>query len=250
MMPSAADAAAAALDPKYLAMVSRIAAYYQQRCQAVANYQQQRCQAWAAMQRQKCQEMVQAAMLVVAWYIRDRIQRRRRRQKRRFRNGLTERCSRSKVTKGEVVRRWVLQIPESAPSPNEAHASQFVDREEAEFDIDREVSLDKDTKLFGVADNLIKSQLAKIEVPLMGALSFDESESEGESDLEEEIEPENVDVDEEEEDEQDLGDLDDGDDLYDDEDMSLDDDYDELGSYRVQNGTGDGSRPKNESSIS
>ncbi|KAJ2905042.1 uncharacterized protein MKZ38_006435 [Zalerion maritima] len=241
-----AAAAAASLDPKYLAMVSRIASYYQQRCQAVANYQQQRCQAWATMHRQKCQEMVQAAMLVVAWYIRDRIQRRRRKQKRSFRKGLTERTSRSKVTKGEVVRRWVLQVPEAAPSPEQAHHQRLVDREEAEFNMDREVTLDKDTKLFSVADNLIKSQLSKIEVPLMGALSFDESESENEED-------EPAAEEEEEEQAEDEIDYEQADELYDDDDddMSLDDyEEDELGSDLVQNGTGEGSRPKDGTSIS
>src|SRR5690606_35283807 len=79
------------MDPKDMVMATRIAALYQQRCQAITNYQQQRCQAWANTYRQKCHETMQAAMLVVAWYVRDRIRRRRRKQKDKFRRGLRER---------------------------------------------------------------------------------------------------------------------------------------------------------------
>ncbi|KAL1900606.1 hypothetical protein Sste5346_002329 [Sporothrix stenoceras] len=198
-----------ASDPRYLAMASRIAAYYHQRCQAVANFQQQRCQAWANMQRQKSQEMTQAAMLVVAWYIRDRIQRRRRREKRQFRRGLAAKAAGNnngvvkggkgvrragsggpvRVTKGEAVRKWVLQVPEgsTALSPNTPGArDRPADPDEVSFDIDRDTVSDKDMRLYNVADNLIKSQLARIDVPMMGALSFDASESESDSEEEEE----------------------------------------------------------------
>ncbi|KAK1829838.1 hypothetical protein QBC39DRAFT_121455 [Podospora conica] len=204
------------VDPRYLAMASRIAAYYQQRCQAVSNYQQQRCQAWAAAQRQKCQEMMQAAMLIVAWYIRDRISRRRRRQRRAFKAGLKRRAGagsgvgggagvgKNRITKGEAVRRWVLSVPAGSPkaaggssSSSDDARSRVLDKEEMEFDMDREVSAaaagtsaaDKDAHLFSVADNLIKSQLTRIDVPLLGALSFDESDD-SESESEEEVEEE------------------------------------------------------------
>lgn len=240
----ATDPTAAALDPKYVAMVSRIASYYQQRCQAVANFQQQRCQAWANMHRQKCQEMMQAAMLVVAWYIRDRINRRRRRQKRHFRKGLSERVSRNRVTKGESVRRWVLNVPEGALSPNNPVREMFADDGEASFDIDKEVLPDKDTKLFNVADNLIKRQLCKIDVPLMGALSFDESDSESEEEEEpEDIELEEEDIDDDDDDEEEDDDADD----YEDEDME---DGDDIGSELVQHGTGGGSRKRTRTSSS
>ena len=168
-------------DPRYLAMASRIASYYQQRCQAVANFQQQRCQAWANMHRQKCQEMMQAAMLIVAWYVRDRISRRRKRQKRQFKRRLSEKCARSKVTKGESVRRWVMNVPLGASSPSNIH-DKLIDDEEATFSMDKESNPDKDTQLFNIADNLIKGQLARIDVPLLGVLSFDESDSESDDD--------------------------------------------------------------------
>lgn len=197
------------VDPRYLAMASRIAAYYQQRCQAVSNYQQQRCQAWANAHRQKCQEMMQAAMLIVAWYIRDRIARRRRKQRRAFKQGLKRRAgagagndSRNRITKGEAVRRWVLSVPAGATASPRAEPagddakSRVLDKEEMEFEMDREVPAaekDKDAHLFSVADNLIKSQLTRIDVPLLGALSFDESDdSESESEEEEEFEEEEV----------------------------------------------------------
>ena len=74
----------------------------------------------------------------------------------------------------------------------------MLDKEEMEFEMDREVpgaaDKDKDAHLFSVADNLIKSQLTRIDVPLLGALSFDESdESDSESEEEEdEFEEEEV----------------------------------------------------------
>ncbi|KAG7292558.1 hypothetical protein NEMBOFW57_002593 [Staphylotrichum longicolle] len=165
-------------------MASRIASYYQQRCQA----------------RQKCQEMMQAATVIVAWYIRDRIARRRRRQKRAFKRGWPRgRPSRrrprpvvpgegagsgaGRVTKGEAVRRGPITLGREMPR----------DRDEVDFDMDREVPADKDTQLFHVADNLIKSHLARIDVPLLG-------ESESESDF---MDYEDYEEEEEEEEEED-----------------------------------------------
>ncbi|KAJ4396982.1 hypothetical protein N0V93_001206 [Gnomoniopsis smithogilvyi] len=190
-------------DPKYVQMVSRMAAYYQQRCQAILNYQQQRCQTWATSHRQKCQESMQAAMLVVAWYIRDRIGRRRRRNKRSFRRGLREknhaaRSRRGRPGKGEAVRKWVMDIPEAALSPNNGMRDDAgLDKEEREFDVEKEVVPDKDTHLFTVADQMIKSQLAKIDVPLLGALNLEASDSESESEDERYYdEPEDYDMEE------------------------------------------------------
>jgi hypothetical protein len=189
-----------------MAIASRIASYYQQRCQAVAAFQQQRCQAWANAQRQKCQEMMQAATVIVAWYIRDRISRRRKRRRRAFRRGLAVRGgdrdvggfgagAGGRVTKGEAVRRWVMGVPierkkrrgdggggdESSAAASSNSKGLPADKAEADFDMDRDVPADKDSQLFSVADNLIKSHLARVDVPLLGVLSFDESESESES---------------------------------------------------------------------
>ncbi|KAB5580334.1 hypothetical protein GE09DRAFT_434081 [Coniochaeta sp. 2T2.1] len=169
-VPHLHDRAGNPIDPRYVAMASRISAYYQQRCQAVANYQQQRCQQWAALQRQKCQDMMQAAMLVVAWYIRDRIQRRRRKEKRRFRKGLSRKMNGTTIqgrpTKGETVRRWVMDVPDDVLSAGKAEHEALRD------------------KLFRTADDLIRSKVGKIEVPLMGVVGFEESESESESEVE------------------------------------------------------------------
>lgn len=185
-LPNAGGDPTAAVDPKYIQMVSRMAAYYQQRCQAILNFQQQRCQTWATSHRQKCQEMMQSAMLVVAWYIRDRIGRRRRRQKRAFRRGLREKNSAAatrRVPKGEVVRKWVTDIPNAALSPNNGIRDEgTLDTEELAFDVEKEVTPDKDNQLFAIADQMIKSQMAKIDIPLLGALNMDESDSESESD--------------------------------------------------------------------
>ncbi|KAF6842465.1 hypothetical protein CMUS01_03050 [Colletotrichum musicola] len=231
--PTAADSNQAPMDPRYMAMVSRIAAYYQQRCQAISNAQQQRCQAWANMHRQKCQEMMQAAMLVVAWYIRDRIQRRRRRQKRKFRSGLRAQSTRSRVTKGEGVRRWVMNVPEGLPSPHIPALDELADQEEAHFNMDKEVPPDKDTKLFEMADGMIRSQYRKIEVPILGVLGFDESESESESE---------DDFDQPMEDELEEGEVEDYDDDDDEDDLEMyeDDEEEEAGSEVVHRGTGTG----------
>ncbi|TLD20571.1 hypothetical protein PspLS_08488 [Pyricularia sp. CBS 133598] len=186
------------MDPRYLALVSRIAAYYQQRSQAIANYQHQKCQAWANLQRAKCQEMTQAAMLVVAWYVRDRIQRRRKREKRHFRKGLSERSAATAPTPAGVgkkkrveatVDKWIGQMPKDVlPSPNTAALDKPIDTDELGFSIDAEPGpTDGDDKLFAVADGMIKSQLARIEVPLLGALDFaaDDGDSDSGSDFEE-----------------------------------------------------------------
>jgi hypothetical protein len=186
LVPHLYDRAGNPIDPRYVAMASRISAYYQQRCRAMANYQQQRCQQWANTQRQKCQDMMRAAMLVVAWYIRARISRRRRRQKRQFRRGLSRKVVGTRPTKGEAVRRWVLDVPSDVVSTGDTGREELADPEEAGFAMDREVEPDKDTQLYRVADDLIKSQVNKIDVPLMGMLSFDDSESESESESEEE----------------------------------------------------------------
>jgi hypothetical protein len=225
---SAQPGANLGLDPSQLAMVSRIAAYYQHRCLAVTNFQQQRCQAWANMHRQKCQETMQAAMLVVAWYVRDRIQRRRRKQKTKFRSALHELQGKPKITRGEVVRRWVLQVPEKTLPHDSVPMDRARDRQEAHFDMDAEVPPERDCKLFEMADNLIKSQYKKIEVPLLGVLNFDESDSESES-----VKQSSLPDDEEDEEMPDGGSLgddqdeefeddDDDDDLYDDEDPEMD----------------------------
>jgi hypothetical protein len=86
------------------------------------------------------------------------------------------------------------------------------DREEVDFDMDRDVPADKDTQLFHVADNLIKSHLARIDVPLLGVLSFEESESESESESDfmdyEDYEEEEEEEEEEDYEEDDAGEAD------------------------------------------
>ncbi|KAJ0121341.1 hypothetical protein J7T55_008505 [Diaporthe amygdali] len=229
-------------DPKYVQMVSRMAAFYQQRCQAILNYQQQRCQTWATGHRQKCQEMMQSAMLVVAWYIRDRIGRRRRKSKRAFRRGLREKntaAAMRRLPKGEIVRKWVMNIPDAALSPNNGMRDDAnLDMEEREFDIEKEVTPDKDSQLFSVADQMIKSQLAKIDIPLLGALNLDDSDSE--SDDDDDVgrfcyAPEDYEM---EDDGEDDGEYDDDDIDY--EDETQDPSEDEI-SQEALNGTGKGS---------
>ncbi|OIW34877.1 hypothetical protein CONLIGDRAFT_675829 [Coniochaeta ligniaria NRRL 30616] len=243
-VPHLYDRAGNPIDPRYVAMASRISAYYQQRCQAVANYQQQRCQQWANMQRQKCQDMMQAATMVVAWYIRDRIQRRRRRQKHHFRRGLTRKAVGPRPTKGETVRHWVLEVPSDVVSANEAGQEKLPDPEEADFTMDKESEPDKDTQLYRVADELIKSQVNKIDVPLMGMLEFDESESESESEDEEDFE---YDQDEEE-----MDDYEDEDDECEDADKQAGntaDKHENMGSQEVQVSSGKNSRKRARSSL-
>ncbi|KAK1978051.1 hypothetical protein LZ30DRAFT_600040 [Colletotrichum cereale] len=232
---SAADPSQPSMDPRYAAMVSRIAAYYQQRCQAISNAQQRRCQAWANMHRQKCQEMMQAAMLVVAWYIRDRIQRRRRKQKRRFRTGLIARSTRSRVTKGEGVRRWAMNVPAGLSSSSVPGPGDLADQDEAHFSMDREVPPDKDAKLFEMADSMIRSQYRKVEVPILGVLDFEddsgsesESEADGHRDQPMDDEFEDGEVEEYDDDEDDEDDL----------DLDDEDEEEETGSEFVLRGTG------------
>ncbi|KAM0332335.1 hypothetical protein ACHAQA_002612 [Verticillium albo-atrum] len=209
------------MDPRYVDMVSRIAAYYQQRCQAISNAQQQRCQAWANMHRQKCQDTMQAAMLVVAWYIRDRIQRRRRRQKRSFRAGLRAQESRSRVTKGERVRRWVTQVPENVVAPQVRSREDLADEQEVSFSMDHEAPPDQDTKLFETADRLIKSQYRRMDVPMLGLLSFEMSDSESDGEEDEGVHRRAPSFDEAEEA---YEEVDYDDDEYEDEDLLEDDD--------------------------
>ncbi|KAK1600455.1 uncharacterized protein LY79DRAFT_664739 [Colletotrichum navitas] len=219
------------MNPQYAAMVSRIATYYQQRCQAISNAQQQRCQAWANMHKQKCQEMMQAAMLVVAWYVRDRVQRRRRKQKRQFRTGLRARSTRSRVVKGEGVRRWVMNLPAGLSSPPVQGPDDLADQDEAHFSMDREVPPDKDAKLFEMADSMIRSQYRKVEVPILGVLGFEEdSGSESEADVYDYPMKDEFEEDEAE----------DCDDDEDDLDLDDEDEEEEAGSEAVHRGTGTG----------
>lgn len=209
-------------DPKYAQMVARIAGYYQQRSQAILNFQQQRCQAWANAHRQKCQESMQAAMLVVAWYIRDRIGRRKRRNKRAFRHGLRNRAYHHNAAvaarrggggggvgrsggKGERVRKWVMEIPEGGGLASSAglRDCEMLDKDEREFDVEKEVPMDKESQLFAVADRMIRSQLAKIDVPLLGALNLEDSDCESDSEDGGYYDPEDYDMEEDEEDEED-----------------------------------------------
>lgn len=169
------------MDPGEFAMATRIAAFYQQRCHAIASYQQQRCQAWANSYRQRCHETTQAATLVVAWYVRDRIRRRRRRQKGQFRRGLRERRAAPRVGRGEVVRRWAMGVPSDAHPADSVAMDRVADKDEEKFSMGGEAPSDRESKLLEMADGLIKSQYRSIEVPLMGVLSFDESESDNES---------------------------------------------------------------------
>lgn len=185
----------AATDARYLAITTRVASYYQQRCLAVANYQQQQYQACTNAYRAKCRETMQSAMLVVAWYVRDRISRRRRRARNRFRRGLAEKCaSRPAVTKGESVRRWIVEVEQgtpttpvendhdprtSPPHSEEGFSPREVpfDRDEGDFSMHHGMA-DKDTELLNVANNLMQNQLVEVHLPLFGVLSLDESDSE------------------------------------------------------------------------
>ncbi|KAK4105475.1 hypothetical protein N658DRAFT_120360 [Parathielavia hyrcaniae] len=116
-----------------------------------------------------------------------------------------------RIFKEEAVRRWVMGVPilgrcrggggggvgnpvaskyadgaAGSSSPSTAGRQLPADKDEVGFDMDRERTPDTDTQLFNVADNIIKSHLARIDVPLLRVLSSDESESESESDGEEE----------------------------------------------------------------
>ncbi|AEO53969.1 hypothetical protein MYCTH_86821 [Thermothelomyces thermophilus ATCC 42464] len=178
-------------DPHYLAMAARIASYYQQRCRE-----------WASEQERRRQTSMQAATLVVAWYMRDRVLRRRRRRRRAFRRALRARSVAAggpagRAARGERLRRWLLGLPPpptapltGSPAGSAAAAGGLVgdqqrrtppaDRDEAEFDIDRDVPTDGDAQLLETTKNIINSQLARLDVPLLGTVSFDDSESETE----------------------------------------------------------------------
>jgi len=237
---------------------------------------------------------MQAATVIVAWYIRDRIQRKRRKQRKAFKRGLAQRAreairereSGRGMSKGERVRRWVMSVPtgeENASQAGSAAARRSpelpADQEEREFDIDRERGEDKDSQLYNVADNLIKSHLARIDVPLLGVLSFDpesESSDSEESDYElmdYEDEPELGEDPGEEEEEDDDDEEEEEEEEYDDEDDAEDDDgyndyddyyedqrrgrgagrdgkADETASKAAQIGTTKGSRKRSRSSVS
>lgn len=122
-----------------------------------------------------------------------------------------------KVTKGEVVRRWVLDVPIGVLPPSSSSSSSspvntgverggtgkvpqpspevhdpLQDPAEAIFALGGNADAlpetkveDKDSHLFTIADNLIKSQLARIDVPLLGVLNLDESDSEESSEEDE-----------------------------------------------------------------
>lgn len=189
---------------------------------------------------------MQAAMLVVAWYVRDRINRRRRRSRKHFKRGLKAAAStKARVPRGETVRKWVLAVPEgcTAMSPNNpVRDTAKVDKEEIYFDVEREPVPDKDEKLFGVADNLIRGQLAKIDVPLLGALDLDVSDSESEGENDED--PDDLDMEEYDDDEDD--------EEYEDDDITEDYEADvgEGVSQEALNGTGKGSLKRKRSTES
>lgn len=139
-----------------------------------------------------------------------------------------------------------MDIPEAALSPNNGMRDDAgLDKEEREFDVEKEVVPDKDTHLFTVADQMIKSQLAKIDVPLLGALNLEASDSESESDDEDEryyYEPEDYEMEDEDEDDED--DDDDYEEDYED-DLDLDEESEEyvedVISKEALDGTGKGS---------
>jgi len=87
-----------------------------------------------------------------------------------------------------------------------------LDKDEQNFEMDQEnQGQDKDSQLFNIADSMIKSQLARIDVPLLGVLSFDESDDETDSEMEDEEDFEQGDEEMDEEyDDDDDGDVDEG----------------------------------------
>jgi hypothetical protein len=139
----------------------------------------------------------------------------------------------------------VLDVPSDVLSASEAGRKKLPDPEEAGFTMDKEAEPDKDTQLYRVADNLIKSQVNKIDVPLMGILDFNESESESESESEEE----EFDYDQEEEE---MDDYEDDDGEYENEDNQAGDTADKrdnMGSQEVQVSSGKNSRKRARSSL-
>ena len=134
-----------------------------------------------------------------------------------------------RVTKGEVVRRWVLDVPigvlppssmspvaastmttttttmagaggekgNVVPQPAPEVHDPLRDPAEAVYALGGDQLVpedakaqDKDNQLYTIADNLIKSQLARIDVPLLGVLNLDDSDSESSEEEEEEEEEE------------------------------------------------------------
>ncbi|KAI9166978.1 hypothetical protein HJFPF1_03096 [Paramyrothecium foliicola] len=166
------------VDPKLYPYIARIAAYYQHRCEAIVGFQQQRCVAWANIQRQRYLEMMHGSKLVVAWYIRDRIQRKRRQQKRKFHTGLKERASKPKTTRRDAIARWVSQISDDSTPPDKAVTERCLDRDEIDFTINTAKPMDSESKMLQTVDTLIRSQTKKVELPMLGVLDLSESDHE------------------------------------------------------------------------
>lgn len=168
------------VDPKLYPYIARIAAYYQHRCEAIVGFQQQRCLAWANIQRRRYLDMMHGSKLVVAWYIRDRIQRKRRQQKRKFHTGLKERASKPKMTRRDGIARWVSQISEDSTPPDKAVTERSLDRDEIDFTIGATKPVDPESKMLQTVDMLIRSQTKKVELPVLGVLDLSESDHESE----------------------------------------------------------------------
>lgn len=120
-----------------------------------------------------------------------------------------------------------MDVPEGLPSPHIPALNDLADQEEAHFSMDKEPPPGKDTKLFEMADGMIRSQYRKIEVPILGVLGFEESESEADDDFDQPWD-----------DEAEEGEMED----YDDAEVHLDlyEDEEEAGSEVVHKGTGTG----------
>jgi hypothetical protein len=168
------------VDPKLYPLVARVAAYYQHRCEAIVGFQQQRCMAWANMQRQKYLDMMNGSKLVVAWYIRDRIQRKRRHRRRKFNAGLRDRATQGKKANQDSTTRWVSGISDISVPPDQLAAGSLQDEEEANFSLDVCKPVDQEAKMFQTVDTLIRSQAKKIELPVLGVLDLSESDNESE----------------------------------------------------------------------
>ena len=177
-------------DPRVVAMAGKIAAHYQQRCQNVVNYQQQRVQEWAETYRRNCQFFMGAATLIVAWYVRDRIQRRRRREHRRFRRGLEARCAEQRTPIGnkmERVRRWAMGLPQGVPGLGNVAAA----RERPPV-WDGKPCEGKDNELYDLTNRLIRSQVTGLNIPTIGELDLGSDPGSETDDEEEEEEEEEV----------------------------------------------------------
>ena len=132
-----------------------------------------------------------------------------------------------------------MDVPDDVLSAGKPEHDALKDREEREWDIDRTTEGGtKDDRLFRTADDLIRSQVGKIEVPLMGVVGFEDSESESESESEVEYEDEEMeDEDDEEDDEEE----------YEDE-LVEDKKMERMGSQEVQVSSGKNSRKRTRSS--